>query len=52
MSHEKEGFIRIIRAVMSLDDGAKTRVKVESAYSEEFEVKVSVHQRFLLSPLL
>ena len=35
---------------MSLYDGAKTRVKVVSA-SEEFEVKVGVHQGSLLSPL-
>ena len=39
-------------AVMSLDDGAKTRVKVGSAYSKEFEVKVGVHQGSVLSPLL
>ena len=37
---------------MSLYNGAKTRVRVESAYSEEFEVKVGVHQGSVLSPLL
>ena len=37
---------------MSLYDGAKTRVRVGSAYSEEFEVKVDVHQGSVLSPLL
>ena len=42
----------IVRAVMSLYDGAKTRVRVGSAYSEEFEVKVGVHQGSVLSPLL
>ena len=42
----------IVRAVMSLFDGAKTRVRVGSAYSEEFEVKVGVHQGSVLSPLL
>ena len=42
----------IVRAVMSLYDGAKTRVRVGSAYSEEFEVKVGVHQESVLSPLL
>ena len=42
----------IVRAVMSLYDGAKTRVTVGSAYSEEFEVKVGVHQGSVLSPLL
>ena len=37
---------------MSLYDDAKTRVKVGSAYSEEFEVKVGVHQGSVLWPLL
>ena len=37
---------------MSLYDGAKTRVRVGSAYSEEFKVKVGVHQGSVLSPLL
>ena len=30
----------------------QTRVRVVSAYSEEFEVKVSVHQGSVLPPLL
>ena len=42
----------IVRAVMSLYDGAKTRVRVGSAYAEEFKVKVGVHQGSVLSPLL
>ena len=42
----------IVGEVMSLYDGAKTRVRVGSTYSEEFEVKVGVHQRSVLSPLL
>ena len=42
----------IVRAVMSLYDGAKTRVRVGFAYSEEFEVKVGVHQGSVLSPQL
>ena len=42
----------IVQAAMSLYNGAKTRVRVGSAYSKEFEVKVGVHQRFVLSPLL
>ena len=42
----------IVRAVMSLYDGAKTRVRVGSAYSEEFKVHVGVHQGSVLSPLL
>ena len=42
----------IIRAVISLYDDAKTRVGVGSANSEEFQVKVGVHQGYVLSPLL
>ena len=41
----------IVRAVISRNDGAKTRVIVGSAYSEKFEVKVGVHQGSVLSPL-
>ena len=33
----------MVRAVMSLYEGAKTRVRVELELSEEFEVKVGVH---------
>ena len=40
------------RAVISLYDGTKTRLRVGSAYSEEFEVKAGVHQGSVLSPLL
>ena len=39
-------------ADISLYDGAKTRVRVESAYSEEFKVNVDVHQGSVLLPLL
>ena len=42
----------IVRAVIGLYGGAKTRVRVAFAYSEEFEVKVGVHQGSVLSPLL
>ena len=42
----------MVREVMSLYDGAKTRVRVGSAYSEEFEVKVGVHQGSVLLPPL
>ena len=49
----KKGLSEVmVQAVMSLYDGAKTRVRVRSAYSEQFEVKVGVHQRSVLSPLL
>ena len=37
---------------MSLYDGAKTELKVGSAYLEEFEVKVGAHRGSVLSPLL
>ena len=37
---------------MSLYKGAKTRVRVDSKLSEEFEVKVGMHQGSLLSPFL
>ena len=48
----KKGLLeRMVQAVMSLYDGAKTRVKVGSTFSKEFEVKVGVHQGSVLSPL-
>ena len=34
----------IVWTVMSLYDDAKTRVRMGSAYSEKFKVKVGVHQ--------
>ena len=37
---------------MSLYEGAKTRVRVGLELSEEFEVKVGVHQGSVLSLLL
>ena len=30
--------------MMSLYDGEKTRVRVDSEFSDEFEVKVGIHQ--------
>ena len=49
----KKGLAEVmVRVVLSLYDGAKTTVKVGSAYSEEFEVKVGVHQGPVLSSLL
>ena len=42
----------MVRAVMSLYEGAKTRVRVGSELSEEFRVKVGVHQGSVLSPLI
>ena len=49
----KKGLSEVmVWAVMSLYNGAKTRVRVGSAYSVKFEVKVGVHQGSVLSPLL
>ena len=42
----------LVKAVMSLYEGAGTKVRVTSGLSEEFSVKVGVHQGFVLSPLL
>ena len=42
----------IVRAVMSLNCGAKTKVRVGSELSEEFLVELVVHQESALSPLL
>ena len=42
----------MVRAVMNLYEGAKTRVRVGLELSEEFEVKVGVHQGSVLSPLV
>ena len=33
-----------VRSVMSMYDGAETRVRVDSELTEEFEVKVGMHQ--------
>ena len=49
----KKGLSEVmVRAVMSLYDSAKTRVRVGSAYSEELGVKVDVYQESVLSPPL
>ena len=42
----------VVRSVMSLFEGAKTRVRVDSELSEEFKVKVGMHQGSVLSPVL
>ena len=41
----------MVRAVMSLYEGKETEVRVGLELSEEFEVKVGVHQGSVLSPL-
>ena len=53
MGNEEERYTRVmVTAVMSLYEGAKTRVRVGLELSEEFEVKVGVHLGSLLSPLV
>ena len=42
----------LVKAVMSLYEGAETKVRVGSKLSEKFSVKVGVQQGSLLSPLL
>ena len=42
----------LVRAVINLYKGARTRVRLDSALSEDFEVKVGVQQGSVLSPLL
>ena len=41
----------MVRAVMSLYEGAKTRVRVGLELSKEFEVKVGLHQESVFLPL-
>ena len=42
----------LVRSVMSLYEGAKMRVRLDSELSEEFEVKVGMYQGSVLSPFL
>ena len=42
----------LVRSVMSLYEGAMTRVRVDSELSEEFDVKVVMHYGSVLSPFL
>ena len=42
----------MVRSVTSLYEVAKTRVRVDCELSEEFVVKVGMHQGFELSPFL
>ena len=51
MGNEEERSTRsLVRSVMSLYVGAKTRVIVDSELSEEFEANVGLHQGSVLSP--
>ena len=50
---KKKGLPEIlVKAVLSLYEGAETKVRVGSSLSEEFSVKGGVHQGSVLSPLL
>ena len=42
----------LIGSVINVGDGAKTRIRVDSELSEEFEVTVGMHQGPVLSPFL
>ena len=42
----------LVKAVMSLYEGAETKVRVGSGLLEDFSVKVGVHQGSVLSPLV
>ena len=42
----------LVKAVMSLYQGSRTKVRVGSGFSEEFGVRVGVHQGSVLSPLI
>ena len=49
----KKGILEVlVRSVMILYDGAKKSVRVDSELSEEFEVKVLMHQGSVLSHFL
>ena len=41
----------LVRSVMSLYEGARTRVRVDSELSEQFEVEVWIYQGSVLSPI-
>ena len=49
----KKGLSEImVQGVVSLYDGAKTRVRMGSAYSKKLEVKIDAHQGSVLLPQL
>ena len=50
---KKKGLAEVlVQAVMSLYEGSRTKVRVGSGTSEEFGVRVDVHQGSVLSPLI
>ena len=49
----KKGIPKVlVRSVMSLYKGAKTRVRLDCELSEEFEFNLRMHQGSVLSPFL
>ena len=42
----------IVRLVKVMYDGANSRIRVNSCFSERFEVTVGLHQGSVLSPVL
>ena len=42
----------LVKAIMSLYEGSRTKVRVGLCLSEEFEVRVGVHQGSVISPLI
>ena len=58
MSSKKNNSIKkglpeiLVKVVMSLYEGSKTKVKVGCEFSQEFYVAVGVYKRSVLSPLL
>ena len=53
MGNKEEGISEVlVRSVMSLYEGAKPRVRVDSELSGMFYVKVGMHQASVLSPFL
>ena len=42
----------LVKPVMSLHEGAKTGVRVDSELSEKFDGKVGMHQGSVLSPFV
>ena len=50
-AEEEMNTTRFFRTVMSHYEGAKTRARVDSELSEEFEVKVGMNQGSMLSTL-
>ena len=53
MGTKKENFAKVlVKAVMSLYEGSRTKVRVGSGSSEEFGVRVGVHQGSVTSPLI